>query len=169
MCSKSLPEVPKVPMEEKFTWMTGYFSCDTAMALSKLEEMGVEMEKFIDELSELWPPDMWKFKEPQEAIMFVLNTFGNFYGAEAKFLKVTEEEAVGEVKCAVPYFTEVRPQNRGFVLDLSKRTENIWCQYWCKFWFKNAAAKQGWKFDIEHKNGKCIWIASRLENPEESK
>ena len=164
MCNRQLPEVPEVSMDEKFKWMTGYFCCDTAMALSKLEQMGVDMEKYIDELSEFWPADMWKFKTPEEAIMFVLQTFGNFYEGKAKFLKVTDEEAVGEIKCSVPYFTEERPKDRGFVFDLSKREENIWCAYWCKFWFKNAAKKQGWKFDIEHKDGKCIWTASKLKS-----
>lgn len=158
-----LPTMPVIGLDDKFEWMTGYFCCDVALALSKLEEMGVNMENYISELIEMWPPDMWKFKSPEEAIMFVLKTFGNFCGAEARFLEVTDQKAIGEIKCAVPYYTEVRPKNRGFAYDLSKRKENIWCTYWCKYWFKTAARKQGWGFEIEHRDGKCIWTAERIE------
>lgn len=61
------------------------------------------------------------------------------------------------------HISEVRPKTRGFVRDASDRDKNIWCEYWCKYWFKNAAAKQGWKYEVEHKDDKCIWKASRLK------
>ncbi|NLZ54525.1 MAG: hypothetical protein GX892_15550 [Thermoanaerobacteraceae bacterium] len=163
MQNKILPRVPEVPLRDKFEWMTGYFCCDVALALMKLEEMGIDLEKYISELSESWPPNLYKFNTPEEAVMFILNTFGNFCGGKARFLKVDADEAVGEVECVVPYFSEVRPKTRGFVRDASDRDKNIWCEYWCKYWFKNAAAKQGWKYEVEHKDDKCIWKASRLK------
>ena len=150
--------------EEKWMWMTNYFSCDTGMTLSKLEQMGVDMEKFIDELSsDFWPANMYDFKNPEEAIQFILRTFDNFHKGEVELLKANEDEAIGVVKCGVPYYSTVMPKERGFQFDLSKRKENIWCQYWCKFWFKNGAAKAGWDYDVKHEGDKCIWTAKKLK------
>lgn len=162
----SLPEVPITTIEEKHMWMTNFFCNDTALALTKLEEMGVNMEQFIDELSSWWPKDLWNFGSPEEAIQFVLKTFGNFHGAEARFLKCGDKEAVGELKCAVPNFVLDMPKKRGFARDLnigiSSRYDNVWCKYWCKHWFNKNAEKEGWDLNLEHKGDLCIWKAKKI-------